>query len=178
MASSFCKVQVIGNVGVDPQIHKGQYADGSDYTIVNFSLATSYKKKDGNQVTTWHQISIRGKLAEVAEQYVKKGDKIMVEGELEYTNTPFVVEYNGKEVQPYYTNIAVQGPQHALHLLTSRPSEGSSDGKEKVVAKAVAKAKAKAEADGTVKTVPAPKGKKPAKPKAEPVLDTDPDRPY
>lgn len=75
------KVILIGRVGQEPESKKV-----GDSTVTKFSLATSekYNNKAGEKVedTTWHNIEIWGKLAEIADQYVKKGDKIMVEGKL------------------------------------------------------------------------------------------------
>ena len=67
--------------------------------MVNFSVATSEKWKDKQGVwqekAEWHRITVFGRLAEVAEEYLKKGSKVFVEGKIQ-TN-----EYEGK----YYTNI-------------------------------------------------------------------------
>lgn len=75
------KVILIGRVGQEPESKKV-----GDSTVTKFSLATSekYNNKAGEKVedTTWHNIEIWGKLADIADQYVKKGDKIMVEGKL------------------------------------------------------------------------------------------------
>ena len=96
MANSLNKVQIIGNLGKDPE-QKGNTKDGS--LVVNFSVATSEKWKDKQGVwqekAEWHRITVFGRLAEVAEEYLKKGSKVFVEGKIQ-TNG-----YEGK----YYTNI-------------------------------------------------------------------------
>ena len=75
------KVILIGNVGSDPEVRQV-----GESQVVNFSLATSksYKKKNGEKQTDteWHNIVIWGNLSKVIELYVKKGDKLALEGEI------------------------------------------------------------------------------------------------
>jgi len=75
------RVQLIGLLGQDPEVKK--FDKGQ---LAKFSLATSetYKNNQGEKVTEtqWHNIVAFGKTAEVLEKYVKKGDKIAVEGKL------------------------------------------------------------------------------------------------
>lgn len=77
------RVILVGTLGVNPAI--GQTQNGKDYA--NFSLATSKKWKTANgekqEKTSWHQISCWGSLTKVC-QYLEKGSKIYLEGELEY----------------------------------------------------------------------------------------------
>ena len=76
------RVQLIGNLGSDPEIKN---FDGGK-TKARFSIATtdSYRNKDGERVkeTQWHNIIAWGKTAEIIEKYIKKGDEIAVEGKL------------------------------------------------------------------------------------------------
>lgn len=76
------KVQLIGNVGNDPEI---KAFDGGK-KVVNFTLATneSYKNDKGEKVeqTEWHRISAWGKTADIIEQFVTKGKEIAIEGKL------------------------------------------------------------------------------------------------
>ncbi len=76
------KVILIGNVGRDPEV---RHLD-KDVTVANFPLATSesYLAKNGEKVTTteWHNIVVWRGLAKVVEQYVKKGDKLYIEGRI------------------------------------------------------------------------------------------------
>lgn len=78
------KVILMGHVGKDPDVKT--FENGG--AVAQFSLATSkkgYKTKDGKEVperTEWHNIVLSNGLAKVAEQYVKKGDKLYIEGEL------------------------------------------------------------------------------------------------
>jgi len=87
-------VFLIGNVGNDPEIKKGE-----KWTIASFRLATSekWKSKEGElkEDTQWHQIRVMGNIAQVIEKYVKKGDKLCVNGKITYR------EHEGK----YYTQI-------------------------------------------------------------------------
>ena len=76
------KIQLIGNVGKNPEVRT---FDGGN-KVANFTLATTkrYTNSNGQAVdaTTWHNIQVNGKIADVAEKYVQKGDPIYVEGEL------------------------------------------------------------------------------------------------
>jgi single-strand DNA-binding protein len=76
------KVMLIGNVGRDPEV---RYLD-SGVAKATFSLATSetYKNKDGTKTTQteWHNIVLWRSLAEIAEKYVKKGDRLYIEGKI------------------------------------------------------------------------------------------------
>jgi len=83
MSGSINKVILIGNLGKDPEIRHLE----SGVSVANFSIATSevYKdRKTGEKVsqTEWHNIVLWRGLAEVAEKYLKKGDKIYIEGKL------------------------------------------------------------------------------------------------
>jgi single-strand DNA-binding protein len=83
MAKGLNKVMLIGRLGKDPEL---KYTEkGTAYC--NFSLATdeSYKDENGNKVdrTEWHNIVTWRKLAEICQQYLKKGSKIFCEGKLQ-----------------------------------------------------------------------------------------------
>ena len=83
MNGTLNKVILIGNVGDDVKIH--QFDDQNK--IGRFPLATSesYTSKDSGEKVTqteWHNIVVRNKVAEIFEKYVKKGDKLYVEGRL------------------------------------------------------------------------------------------------
>ena len=73
---------VVGNLGQDPEM---RYTP-SGQAVTNFNVATSrkYTSSDGNQVkeTVWFRVSAWGKTAEVSNQYLKKGSKVLVEGRL------------------------------------------------------------------------------------------------
>jgi len=83
MASSLNKVQIIGNLGKDPEI---RYTNDNK-AIANLTVATteSWNSKDGDRQdkTEWHRCVVFGKLAEVIEKYLKKGSKVYLEGKLQ-----------------------------------------------------------------------------------------------
>ena len=74
------KVILVGNLGKDPEV---QYLE-SGVALARFSLATTenYKDKTGNRVdqTEWHNVTVWRGLAEIAEKYLKKGDRVYVCG--------------------------------------------------------------------------------------------------
>ncbi|MEW6405104.1 MAG: single-stranded DNA-binding protein [Chloroflexota bacterium] len=76
------KIQIIGNLGRDPEM---RYTP-SGQAVTNFSVASNrkYTTSDGQQVdeTTWFKISAWGRMAEVCNQYLKKGRQVFVEGRL------------------------------------------------------------------------------------------------
>lgn len=77
------QVQLIGNVGNDPEITSFE----SGKKVVRFSLATNdYYRKDGEKIqqTDWHNLVAWGKQAELVENYVSKGKEIAVQGKLTY----------------------------------------------------------------------------------------------
>jgi single-strand DNA-binding protein len=75
------KALILGHLGKDPEIRN--FESGK---VANFSLATTERRKDkdGNRIdeTEWHKVSAWGKLAEIIEKYVKKGDQILIEGKI------------------------------------------------------------------------------------------------
>lgn len=87
MARSLNKVMLIGHVGNDPDVR----TTASGAKVVKSSLAThrTYQDRTGQQQerTDWHRLTFFGKLAEIVEQYVKKGDRLYVEGRIEYSQT-------------------------------------------------------------------------------------------
>jgi single-strand DNA-binding protein len=82
MAKSVNKVILLGNVGKDPEIK----AAATGTVVATFSIATSdrFKDKDGTwqDRTEWHNLVAFGKVAEIVRDYVKKGNKLYVEGSL------------------------------------------------------------------------------------------------
>jgi len=80
------KVILIGNLGSDPEIR--HLSNGS--VVANFNIATSesYNNKNGERVTQteWHRIELWDGLAKVAEQYLKKGQSVYIEGKLKTEN--------------------------------------------------------------------------------------------
>jgi single-strand DNA-binding protein len=76
------KVILIGNLGKDPEVRHLE----SGVAVANFPIATTetFKSKDGNKTdhTEWHNIVLWRGLAEISEKYLKKGDKVYIEGRL------------------------------------------------------------------------------------------------
>jgi single-strand DNA-binding protein len=79
MGKTVNKATVLGNVGRDPEIK----TTSGGTLIATFSIATSYKAKDRDEKTEWHNITAFGRTAEIIRDYVKKGSKIYVEGRLD-----------------------------------------------------------------------------------------------
>ena len=80
----FQKMTLVGNLGSDPDVRQTK----SGQSVTNFSVATSRQWIDDNgerqEFTTWFQVSTWGKLGEVCDQYLNKGDKVLVEGEMQH----------------------------------------------------------------------------------------------
>ena len=95
-------VRLIGNLGDNPKVRKLD----SGRKVASFSIATSevYYDQNGKKVseTTWHRLVAWGKQAEVAEDYLKKGSQIAVEGKL--TNRSYD---NSKGEKQYITEVVV-----------------------------------------------------------------------
>ena len=117
MAGSVNKVILIGNLGADPEIR--QTKDGRP--IANLSIATSENWKDRNtgerrEKTEWHRVVIFSEgLARIAEQYLKKGSKVYVEGQLQ---TRKWQDQNGQD--RYSTEVVLQGFSGTLTMLDGR----------------------------------------------------------
>ena len=87
MSRSLNKVMLIGNVGNDPEIR----ATSSGARVAKVSLATNRTFQDrsgqNQERTEWHRLTFFGRLADIVEQYVKKGDRLYAEGRIEYSQT-------------------------------------------------------------------------------------------
>lgn len=77
---SINRVTLIGAVGQDPESR----FTAQGLQITSFSLATSEKRKDKDEVTQWHNCVAFGKLAEIVQQYVVKGSKLYLDGAIQY----------------------------------------------------------------------------------------------
>ena len=102
MSRSLNKVMLIGNVGNEPEIR----STSGGARVAKLSVATnrSFQDRSGQQQerTDWHRLTFFGKLAEIVEQYVKKGHRIYVEGRLEYSQTQ-----DDQGATRYWTDIVV-----------------------------------------------------------------------
>ena len=105
MSRSLNKVMLIGNVGNDPDIR----ATSSGTQVAKVSLATNRQWKDSSgqqkEKTEWHRLTFFGRLVDIVDQWVKKGDRLYVEGRLEYSES----ETDGQK--KYWTNIRVRQMQ-------------------------------------------------------------------
>src|ERR1700728_41335 len=123
MAGSVNKVILIGNLGADPEIRRTQ--DGR--TVANLRVATSESWKDKTtgerrEKTEWHRVVIFNEnLCRIAEQYLKKGSKIYLEGALQ---TRKWQDQSGQD--RYSTEVVLQGFRGELTLLDSRGSGAAS----------------------------------------------------
>src|SRR5690242_7001911 len=124
MAGSVNKVILVGNLGKDPEIRRTN--DGRP--IANLSVATSESWRDKNtgerkEKTEWHRVVIFSEgRAKVAEQYLKKGSKVYLEGALQTR------KWQDKDGQDRYsTEVVLQGFNSSLQML-DKPGGGSGGG--------------------------------------------------
>jgi single-strand DNA-binding protein len=125
MAGSVNKVILVGNLGADPEIRRLNSGD----PVVNLRIATSESWRDKQsgdrrEKTEWHQVVIfNDQLAKVAEQYLKKGMKVYIEGQLQTR------KWEKDGVERYSTEIVLQKFRGELQMLDSRgQGEGQSVG--------------------------------------------------
>src|ERR1700675_4905104 len=121
MAGSVNKVILIGNLGADPEIKRTQ--DGRP--IANLRIATSDTWRDKatgerKEKTEWHRVVIFSEgLCKIVEQYLKKGSKVYIEGQLQTR------KYTDKDgVEKYSTEVVLQGFNSTLTMLDSRGGGG------------------------------------------------------
>ena len=125
MAGSVNKVILVGNLGQDPEVRRTQ--DGRP--IVNLRIATSESWRDRNsgerkEKTEWHRVVIFSEgLCKVAEQYLKKGSTVYLEGQLQ-TRT-----YEKEGQTHYSTEVVLQGFNSTLTMLGGRG--GGSDAEDR-----------------------------------------------
>lgn len=121
MAGSVNKVILVGNLGADPEIRRLNSGD----PVVNIRVATSETWRDKNsgdrkEKTEWHNVVIfNDNLAKVAEQYLKKGMKVYVEGQLQ---TRKWQDQSGQD--RYTTEIVLQKFRGELQMLDARGQGG------------------------------------------------------
>ena len=125
MAGSVNKVILIGNLGADPEIRRTQ--DGRP--VANLRLATSESWKDKTtgerkEKTEWHRVVIFNEnLCRIAEQYLKKGSKVFIEGALQ---TRKWQDQSGQD--RYSTEVVLQGFRGELTLLDRAGGAGAGGG--------------------------------------------------
>jgi single-strand DNA-binding protein len=133
--ASFNKIIIVGYLGRDPEL---KYTPQGT-AICDFSVATTERRKDKSgdmqEVTTWFRVSLFGRQAEVASQYLTKGRQVYVEGQLsqrDWTdkdgNTRTSLEVRGNEIQFLSpASETVEQPQTAAAKATAAPSSDTRD---------------------------------------------------
>lgn len=96
MSRSVNEAILVGHVGSDPEIRVSQ----GGTTVAKVSLATNHKYKDESR-TDWHRLTFFGRLAQVVQDFVKKGDRLYVRGRIEYSQT------ESDQGVKYWTDIVV-----------------------------------------------------------------------
>ncbi len=109
MSRSLNKVTLIGNLGADPEVRST--SNGSRVATLSIATSRQWKNQAGEkqEKTEWHRVVLWNtnfsKLADIAERYCKKGDKVYVEGSIEYRSwqdregqTRYTTEINAKEL--------------------------------------------------------------------------------
>ena len=123
MAGSVNKVILVGNLGADPEVRRLNSGD----MVVNLRIATSETWRDKNsgerkEKTEWHQVVIfNDNLAKVAEQYLKKGMKVYIEGALQTR------KWEKDGIERYSTEIVLQKFRGELQMLDARGQGGEGD---------------------------------------------------
>lgn len=116
---SLNKVMLIGNLGADPET---RYTP-SNMAITKIRIATSESWKDKNtgeaqERTEWHRVTLFGKLGEIAQQYLRKGSKVYIEGQLR-TN-----KWQGPDGQDRYSTDIVVDMKGSMMMLDGRGGGG------------------------------------------------------
>ena len=128
MSGSVNKVTLVGNLGRDPEVRAMQNGD----KIIQLSVATSDRWKDKStgeqrERTEWHRVVIfNDALGKIAEQYLKKGSTVYLEGQLQ--TRKWTDQQSGQE--KYTTEVVLQRYRGELTLLGSRPENQISNDKQ------------------------------------------------
>jgi single-strand DNA-binding protein len=110
---TYNRATVIGHVGNEVVMRKTQ----KDHAVVNLRVATNFQRKGGEDVTTWHRVVLWDKLAELAAQYVTKGQALYLEGPLQ--TREWTDEHGSKR---YYTEMVAR---EMIFLGGNRPANGA-----------------------------------------------------
>jgi single-strand DNA-binding protein len=123
MSKSLNKVQLIGHLGADPEVRFTQ--DGRAIAGLRVATTESWTDKQGQKQerTEWHSVSIFGKLAEIAQQYLRKGSKVFLEGQLQTD------KYTDKQgIERYSTKVMLTPFNGQMILLDRPPGAGAGAG--------------------------------------------------
>lgn len=88
------KIFILGRLGKDPESR----STNSGLTVAKFSVATTKRLKDKQEATTWHSCVAYGKLADICVSLLKKGDQVLIEGEMNFR------EYEGKNGEKRFSS--------------------------------------------------------------------------
>ena len=114
------KVILVGNLGKDPEV---RYTPNGK-AVANLTLATSESWKDQSgqiqEKTEWHRVSMFGKLAEIAGEYLRKGSQVYIEGKLQTR------KWTNKEGQDQYTTEIVLDPFNGVMQMLGGKGGGQS----------------------------------------------------
>ena len=117
MSRSVNKIILVGNVGQDPDIQE----TGNGTKVAHFSLATNRRTNgsgdEPQERADWHRLTVWNRLAQFAQDYVSKGDRVYVEGRLEYDS----YERDGVTIPTADVNV------RELVLLSPRPTPEAAD---------------------------------------------------
>jgi len=111
--SNINKAIIVGNLGDDPET---KYTQGGMAVTSMRVATTSRRKKNGERVekTAWHRVKAFGKLAEICGEYLRKGSKVYIEGEIDYSES----EKDG--VKRYFTEILA----NEMRMLDGKREDG------------------------------------------------------
>lgn len=116
------KVILVGNLGKDPEV---RYTPNGK-AVANLTLATSESWKDQSgqiqEKTEWHRVSMFGKLAEIAGEYLKKGSQVYIEGKMQTR------KWQDQQGQDRYTTEVVLDPYTGVMQMLGGRSGGQSEG--------------------------------------------------
>jgi single-strand DNA-binding protein len=125
------KVILLGNLGADPEIT--YMASGT--AVANITIATNERWRDkqtgeNKERTEWHKVSLFGKLAEIADQYLKKGQQVYVEGKLQtdkWTDRGGNDRYTTKVVANQLQMVGGRTSTGPVQEQESQPEEGGTE---------------------------------------------------
>lgn len=137
--ASFNRITIVGHLGRDPELRYTPQGTA----VANFSIATTEKRRgngdDATESTTWFRVTVFGKQAEIAQQYLSKGRQVYVEGRLklnEYTDrdgkprTSLEVTADNFQMlggNPSGEQPTERNPQHAAAMNAQAPPQGRRD---------------------------------------------------
>lgn len=120
---SINRVTLVGYLGADPEMHR--FEDGNCVARLSLATNTRYTSRSGEKVeqTQWHAVIVRGRLAELVNEQVKKGSKLYVEGELRYRiyEDPAQVKHRVNEVMAFRCEFLPSAPAKIEEEPIARP---------------------------------------------------------